>query len=117
MAGDDIDMDPVELGSIPLHDLYKTTQDQLLSIIERSLDQNKKDLAGQLDDILLRQRFWEDDIRLDDGALSNLEANDALASSIIRHYLDEIRHLLEDILSEYVFLISIGYIRSQWRGI
>lgn len=97
MAGDGRDVDPAEPRSTTLRELYQSTQDQLVLLIERSLDLDRKDLAGRLDDILLRQRFWEDDIRLGDGALSNLEANDALASSIIRRYLDEIRHLLDEI--------------------
>ncbi len=92
--GDDTHVDPSKPPSITLQELYKSIQDQLVLTIERSLNLGKKHLAGRLDDVLLRQRFWEEDIRLEDGALSDLEANDALASFIIRRYLDEIRHLL-----------------------
>ena len=80
-----------------LRDLYKSIQDQLGLTIERSLNLGDKSLAGRLDDVLLRQKFWEEDIRMEDGALSDLEANDASASSIIRLYLNEIHLLLHDI--------------------
>ena len=103
------------MGSITLSDLYKSAQDQLVLTIERSLDLGKEDIAVRLDDVLLRQRFWEEDIRLEDGALSNLEVNDALASSIIRRYLEDILHSLHginDTLSgslRYVSLTPSGY--------
>ena len=97
MAGNGTTVDTAEPGSITLRQLYRSIQDQLALTIERSLALGKKSLAGRLDDVLLRQRFWEEDIRLEDGALSDLEANDAVASSIIRRHLDEIRLLLRDI--------------------
>ena len=87
-------MNPAPAASTSLHDLYKSTQDQLIQVTGRSLDLEKEELARQLDDVLLRQRFWEEDIDLDGGALSDLETSDALASAIIRRYLDEIRRLL-----------------------
>ena len=114
-------VDLAEPESTTLQELYKATQDQLVLTIERSLDSGKKDLAGRLDDVLLRQKFWEEDIRLEDGALPDLEANDTLASSIIRYYLDEIRHQLQDVIraisssSEYVQSFLLGCIRSQRR--
>ena len=80
----------VEVGSITLHDLYGSVQDQLRQTVERSLDVGHQSLAGRLDDVLIRQRFWEYDIHLKDGALSDLEASDTVASSIIRRYLNEI---------------------------
>lgn len=90
-------MDCAEFESTTLRELYNSVQVQLELAIERSLDLGKKDIAGRLDDILLRQRFWEEDIRLEDGALADLEANDVVASSIIRRYLYEILHLLHDV--------------------
>lgn len=122
MVGDGRDEDPAEPRSTTLREFYQSIQDQLVLLIERSLDLDRKDLAGLLDDILLRQRFWEDDIRLGDGALSNLEANDALASSIIRRYLDEIRHLLYEISRDfsvpftYVSLFPLGCVAAQCEG-
>ncbi len=116
-----MDMDSADPASITLQELYKSTQDQLVLTIEKSLDSGKKDLAGRLDDVLLRQRFWAEDIHLEDGALSDLEANDALASSIIHRYLDEIRHLLNGISkamsrsSEYVPIIPYGHGPTQFH--
>ena len=95
MAENDTDID--EPASIPLWDLYKSIQDQLRLTLERCLDMGKQSLAGRLDDILLRQTLWEEDIHLKDGALSHLEASDTFASSTIRLYLDDIRLLLHDI--------------------
>lgn len=97
MAEIDTNVVTEDLGSIPLRELYRSIQDQLVLTIEKSLDLGKESLAGRLDDILLRQRFWEEDIHLEKGALSDLEANDVLASSIIRLYFDDIRLLLQDI--------------------
>ena len=113
MAGNDSTVDTAEPGSITLCEFYKSIQDQLVLTIERSLNLGKKSLAGRLDDVLLRQRFWEEDIGLEDGALSDLEANDAVASSIIWRYLDEIRLLLRDInatiagLNRYLLLLLL----------
>ncbi|KAL9136562.1 MAG: hypothetical protein Q9175_002238 [Cornicularia normoerica] len=97
MAENDTNVVTEDPGSIPLRELYRSIQDQLVLTIEKSLDLGKESLAGRLDDILLRQRFWEEDIHLEKGALSDLEANDVLASSIIRLYFDDIRDLLRDI--------------------
>ena len=93
---------------ITLHDFHKSTQAHLIRTTRRSLDLGKKDLAGRLDDVLLRQRFWEDDIHFDDGALSDLEANDELASSIIRRYLDDISYLLHEI--DKILVKPLGYV-------
>ena len=62
--------------------------------MERSLDVGNQSLAERLDDVLIRQRFWEYDIHLQDGALSDLEASDTVASSIIRRYLDDMERSL-----------------------
>lgn len=97
MAGNISTVSTAEPDSTALRQLYTSIQDQLEATIEKCLDLDKTSVAGRLDDVLLRQRFWEEDIRLEDGALSDLEANDALASSIIRRYLNEIQHLLYDI--------------------
>ncbi|KAL9064696.1 MAG: hypothetical protein Q9161_008704 [Pseudevernia consocians] len=99
MAENDIDADTAGRELLTLRDLYMSIQDQLGLNIERSLNLGDKSLAGRFDDVLLRQKFWEEDIRMEDGALSDLEANDASASSIIRLYLDEIFFLLHDIYS------------------
>ena len=64
--------------------------------MERSLDFGNQSIARRLDDVLIRQRFWEYDIHLDDGALSDLEASDTVAASIIRRYLDEIEGSLAE---------------------
>ena len=101
MAGNESTGNTAEPGSITLPEFYSSVQDQLVRTIERSLDLGKKSLAERLDDVLLRQRFWEEDIGLEDGALSSLEANDAVASSIISRYLDEIRFLLRDINASF----------------
>ena len=114
MGEDDTKVEPGEPESlITLHDLYKSAQDYLIRTTERSLDLGRKDLAGNLDDVLLRQRFWEDDIQLEEGALSGLEANDVVASSIIRRYLDEILHLLHDI--DRVLSVSSRYVLFQYK--
>ena len=114
MDGDETDVEPAQPDSfVTLHELYKSTQDHLIATIERSLDSDRKELAGKLDDVLLRQRFWEDDIQFEDGALSRLDAYDAVASFIIRHYLDEISRLLYaivSILSEQSRCVSILYV-------
>lgn len=113
MAGNESTGDTAEPGSITLRQFYRSIQDQLVLTIERSLNLGKKSLAGRLDDVLLRQRFWEEDIGLEDGALSDLEANDAVASSIIWRYLDEFRLLLGDInasiagLNKYLLLLLL----------
>ena len=90
-------MHTAEVGSITLYELYRSVQDQLRQTMERSLDNGDRSLAGRLDDVLIQQRFWECDIHLKDGALSDLEASDTMASSIIRRYLDEIESLLSKI--------------------
>ena len=109
MGGDDTEKETAEPGlPITLHDFYKSTQDHLIATTERCLDFDRKDLAARLDDVLLRQRFWEDDIHLDDGALSDLEANDRLASSIIRRYLDDISYLLHEI--DNILVEPLGYV-------
>ena len=86
----------VELGSITLHELYESIQGQLRQTMERSLDIGNQSLAERLDDVLIRQRFWEYDIHLEDGALSGLETSDTVASSIIRRYLNEIERSLAE---------------------
>ena len=112
MGEDDKEVEPAEPESlITLHDFYKSTQDHLIKTTERSLDLDRKDLAEKLDDVLLRQRFWEDDIQLEEGALSDLEANDAVASSIIRRYLDEILRLLHDF--DDMLSIPLRYVSFQ----
>ena len=114
MGEDDTQVEPAEPESLlTLHVFYKSTQNHLITTTERSLDLDKKDLAGKLDDVLLRQRFWEDDIQLEDGALSDLEANDAVASSIIRRYLYETLHLLHDI--DRVLGVSSRYVLLQYK--
>ncbi len=113
MDKNDTNLDSAEPRSITLRDLYTSVQDQLVLTIEKSLDLGKEDLARRLDDVLLRQRFWEADIHMEDGALSDLEANDALAASIIGHYIYDIRRLLHNIneiisgSSKYVLSIRI----------
>lgn len=47
-------MDAAEPRSSTLRELYQSTQNQLVLLIERSLDLDRKDLAGLLDVILLR---------------------------------------------------------------
>lgn len=117
MGEDNTKVEAAEPGSlITLDSFYKSTQHHLITTTKRSLDFDKKDLAGRLDDVLLRQRFWEDDIHLDDGALSDLEANDRLASSIIRRYLDDISYLLHEIdktLVEPVEYVSFSDTNSE----
>ena len=113
MGEDDTKVEPGEPESlITLHDLYKSAQDYLIRTTEKSLDMDRKDLAGRLDDVLLRQRFWEDDIQLEEGALSSLEANDIVASSIIRRYLDDILHLLHDI--DRILSLSPRYVSFRY---
>lgn len=97
MSRDDEDVDIAEPRSMTLHNLYRSTQGQLVQAIEKCLDLGKKNLAARLDGVLLRQRFWEEDIGMGDGTLSNLEAKAEFASSIIRHYLDRMVLLLSDI--------------------
>ena len=97
MAHNDKSVDTAELGLLSLQDIYKTVQDQLTSTIQRSLDMGRTSLAERLDDVLLRQRFWEVDIHFEDGALSDLAASDKLASSIVRDCLNEIRLSLHHI--------------------
>ena len=113
MGEDNTEVEPTEPGSlITLHDFHKSTQDHLITTTERSLDLDRKDLAEKLDDVLLRQRFWEDDIQLVEGALSDLEANDAVASSIIRRYLGEILRLLHN--SDEMLSIPLMYVSFQY---
>ena len=109
MGEDNTEKEAAEPGCpITLHDFYKSTQDHLIKTTERSLNLDRKDLAGRLDDVLLRQRFWEDDINLDDGGLSDLDTYDELASSIIRRYLSDISHLLHEIDS--ILDEPLGYV-------
>ena len=113
MGEDDTEAETTEPESlITLHDFYKSTQDHLIATTERSLDLDRKDLAEKLDDVLLRQRFWEEDIQLEEGALSDLEANDAVASSIIRRYLDEILCLLHEF--DEMLATPLRYVSFQY---
>ncbi len=93
----DTNLDSADPRPITLRELYRSVQDQLVLTIEKSLDLGKVDLARRLGGVLFRQRLWEMDISMEDGALSDLEANDALAASIIRNCLDDIRRLLHNI--------------------
>ena len=86
-----------EVGLFKLPKLYTFTQDRLRSTMEKSLDSGRVYLAERLDDVLMRQSFWEDDIHVEDGALIDLEAYDVVASSIIRGFLDEIIGHLDEI--------------------
>ena len=97
MAGQSTNIRTEDVNSITLHQLYGSIQDQLRQTIVRSLDIGNQTLAGQLDDVLIRQKFWEYDIHLKDGALSDLEASDTVASSVIRRYLVEIGSLLSKV--------------------
>lgn len=89
MAGNDTNVDTAELELLPLQDLYGSIQDHLRWTIEEFSILGRRTLAGHIDDVLLRQKLWEVDICLQDGALSDLEASDVLAFSIIRLSLDE----------------------------
>ena len=97
MSGGKAAVDTPEVGMIKLPELYISTQERLRSTMENSLDSGKVHLAERLDDVLMRQGFWEDDIHIEDGALVDLEAYDAVASSIIRGFLDEINGHLDEI--------------------
>lgn len=100
MGGDDTEIETAEPGTLTtLHDLYRSAHDHLKTTTEKSMDSDRKELAGKLDDALLRQMFWEDELQFEEGALLRLEANDAVAPSIIRRYLDEILRLLDDVKS------------------
>ena len=94
MAGKSTSTLTVEVGSITLHELYGSLQDSLRQTMERSLDVGNQSLAERLDDVLIRQRFWEYDIHLKDGALSDLEASDTVGSSKIRRYLNDMKRSL-----------------------
>ena len=97
MSGGKAAVDTPGVDMIKLPELYSSTQDRLRSTMKNSLDSGKVYLAERLDDILMRQGFWEDEIHVEDGALLDLEAYDAVASSIIRGFFDEINGHLDEI--------------------
>ena len=97
MSGGNAAVDTPEVGLINLPELYISTQGRLRSTLENGLNSGKVHLAERLDDVLMRQGFWEDDIHVDDGALVDLEAYDTVASFIIRGFLDEINGHLDEI--------------------
>ena len=97
MSGGNAAVDTPEVGLIKLPKLYTSTQDRLRSTMQNSLRSGKVYLAERLDDVLMRQGFWEYDIHVEDGALVDLEAYDRVASSIIRGFLDEINGHLDEI--------------------
>ncbi|KAM0798780.1 hypothetical protein BDR22DRAFT_352539 [Usnea florida] len=97
MSGSTAAGDTPEVGLTKLLELYISTQDRLRSTMGNCLDSGEVHLAERLDDVLMRQGFWEDDIHVEDGALVDLEAYDRVASSIIRGVLDEINGHLDEI--------------------
>ena len=107
----DTKSDSAEPGSITLHELYRSLHDQLVLTIKKSRDLGKKSLAWRLHEVLLRQIFMEHDLHVVDVSLSNIEANYAIASSMIRNDLRDILFWLRRIegniseSSEYVLSI------------
>ena len=55
------------------------------------------DIHGYIDDVLLRQKLWAEDININGGVLRKVEAKDKFASSVIRLYLNDIVSLLSEI--------------------
>lgn len=74
--------------------MYRLVQGQLVLLIDRTSSSSDNTIARTVDDVLLRQAHWAEDIRLENGALERMEANDEQATSVIRLFLSDILNLL-----------------------
>jgi len=84
----------MEWHSFPLLALYRLVQGQLILLLEKTSDQDNKVTATIVDDIVLRQRFWAEDIGLENGALKDLEVSNQQAACVMRLYLSDFLNVL-----------------------
>ena len=84
--------------SFPLQTLFRLMQGQLVLLLENTSEFDDKSIVSSIDDILLRQAFWKEDVDLENGALQRLEATSSEAAEVLRlHIIDILRVLLVDI--------------------
>ena len=82
----------MEWHSFPLLALYRLVQGQLILLLERT--SNIKWIASTVDDMVLRQKLWAEDISLEDGALRDLETRAGEGAKVMRLYLGDILKVL-----------------------
>ncbi|KAL9035181.1 MAG: hypothetical protein Q9214_006705 [Letrouitia sp. 1 TL-2023] len=109
--------------------MYRLVRGQLVLLIDRTSSSGDNTIARIVDDILLRQAHWAEDIKLENGALERMEASDEQATSVVRLVISDILNLLlvegEQAISSpqsqyevdyFIFIVGLTKIREPLAG-
>ena len=66
-------------------------------LVRKSLEADDRATANTLDDIILRQKLWEEDVKLDDGSMPMIEGQDDEFLSALEDLLNVLGKLISDI--------------------